>query len=164
MAVGQDLLEFTDSGKCFSCDQLPAGVHRLIAFLFASAPAFANLDDDLVACSNGANTIEINACASSLAEREASRMRGELAGATAVIRRVETFFAKEVPQPRLVRPLQLAQAAWVQYMDTQCRLAVELAMGGSVRGLAHQGCLASLNEERANRLRSLRLEYESLGY
>lgn len=140
---------------------------RLLALFvlsLAAAPAFANLQEEIGACSNAGNTIEINECTADLAAREETRMREELARAAAVLHRIETFFAREVPKPRLVQALNLAQAAWTKYRETQCRLAVALAMGRSVRGLDHQACLASLNEERANRLNALRVEYEALGY
>ena len=142
-------------------------ITRLSLFLalsLSSTLVLAGVPEKLVACSNTGNTIEINECAASLASAEESRMRVELARSKAVLHRVELFFAKDNRKLKLVAPLQAAQSSWARYREAECGFEVELAMGGSVGGLRYQGCLAALNEDRANRLQTLRAEYESLGY
>jgi len=135
------------------------------AILLLAAPsAFAGLSEEIVACSNVGNTIEINQCTATLAAREDERMKDEFSRSVAVLERVEKSFAKEVPKPQLVTPLRRAQAAWEKYKSAECQLAVAQAMGGSVSGLDYQACVASMNEERGNKLQALRVQYERQGY
>jgi uncharacterized protein YecT (DUF1311 family) len=132
--------------------------------ILTSTSALADVAEEIVTCSNVGNTIQINNCAANIAGKEAARLRDESMRAEAVLRRVESFFAKEKPAPKLVQPLQETQAAWLKYKEAECQLAIDLAMGGSVAELHYQGCLASVYEERVKRLRALRMEYERLGY
>jgi uncharacterized protein YecT (DUF1311 family) len=131
-----------------------------IAPLIATADTAKGISD----CSNIGNTININGCAAGIAAREDARMQDELSRLATVLKRVEKFFAREVPTPNFVVPLQSAQDAWLKYRNEQCRFVVALAMGGSVSELDRQGCLAFLNEERANRLQEFRKQYEAEGY
>ena len=129
-----------------------------------SLAAIADTSKDISDCSNVGNTIQINQCAAGVAAREDARMQDELSRLVAALKRVEKFFSKEVPKPSFVAPLQLAQEAWLKYRDQQCHFVVALAMGGSVGELHRQGCLTSVNEERANRLQEFRQQYEAEGY
>lgn len=126
--------------------------------LVGSADAIQDIRD----CSNVGNTIEINQCSKGVATREEDRMQQEFSRLIAVLKREEKFFAAE--KANFVAPLQLAQDAWLIYRDKQCGFVVALALGGTIEEMHRLGCMASLNEDRANQLKKERQEHEAQGY
>lgn len=134
-----------------------------LLFLLAATSAFADLQKEIVDCSNTGDMMQISDCAAALADREEQRMGKEFSRSVEVLQRVEDYVATSSSRPQLVTSLRRAQVAWEKYKSAECQLADDLAMG-SGRGLDVPACQALLNEERANRLQALRSEYEQMGY
>ena len=119
----------------------------LIIYLFLAAAASQDKPDGKSPCQSVNGTqAEANACALLKYRQAAAEMKR-------LYKRLVSELSKSSDNGELKQKLEQAQSLWLLYRDTHCESEALIYLGGSLRPAIYKSCLASITEERTERMK-----------